>query len=716
MTNRDTPPVKLGYEVDSASEARVKASTASFVAQLKEMATSGEGVSTKAQQLTRQIIAEFEKQNSSVKATVASETAELQKLQAGFDQTGAAAKRGLNVEGLRRTGGALSQLGAGEVGGAVSRAGDIAQIAKEFSGLGLALPPLAIGLGAVTAATALYNESVKATTERLDAADKAQRAYLEALRNSTTNETKAKLQALTQQRDIDQQLRDFQIGQAQKALKEFGPLSAEFANASEKIKNYNSKLVEENAVIDILTNAIKDNAFWVNDLANTLNNKTSKAIQFVIDLSKKVAEEQAKLGAALRLTGDKEIERIKIEQRTNNELLSFTYEQAQARMKAIEDEKAINDKIILTRGLVNAQLDRNSDEYKRNAVEMAAATEANKNLNTELNALKNGLDNLPAEIDAANQRIAAVTKKYNDERSAIEQRSNEERANIETKYQDKLIDIVRNTANAIDEATRNLQRQNEDNAISFDRATEKAGRDTLAKQQDIQLKGQVEESKALRDHLRNLERIRAEAADREFELIANRDFAGLFMSRRQTSRDMERTNKEFTDQVADRRAGLQQQFDDLKRSIERERQERVIAANQQIEDNRRAFQRALQDEQRKRQQELQLAGETRNKDLQNLASKTAAELRLKQQSYDAELRMAAQYGKARVDMEANIQKALLAQANARLAALTGGTSGGTFMTQNTTNTSSRTVNVNATGFGMPEIQKQINNSLRQVFT
>ena len=49
MTNRDAPPVRLGYEIDTASEARVKQSTDQFVENLRRMAAGTDAAAASAQ-------------------------------------------------------------------------------------------------------------------------------------------------------------------------------------------------------------------------------------------------------------------------------------------------------------------------------------------------------------------------------------------------------------------------------------------------------------------------------------------------------------------------------------------------------------------------------------------------------------------------------------------------------------------------------------------
>lgn len=737
MTNRDAPPVRLGYEIDTASEARVKQSTDQFVENLRRMAAGTDAAAASAQKSARTLAEAFDAQNNTVKATVRSETAELAKLRDQFDQTGAAAKKGLSVEGLRRTGGALSQLGFGEVGGAVSRVGDVGQIAESANNLVESLGPLAPVMAAGAGAAIGYQVGLKILDAELADGKKALEgavagldAYYAALQRGTTDSIQNQLKALKQKNDAElaelnqlKQARDNAFKSEQsgfggdaraRVLFGLGDLTGAFKATDDRIAELEKSTIATSNQIAGMTRALDSTAVTANDAAEALRAQQSETMK-QLDISVQAKRQEladSKLSSdqmKSRLKDLKDEQAIIQSQLQVLEPLIATNEEAKKKYEALQSQMVLVNTEI--QGLTNTMIPAAEAAEKlkasmQNIFEKAAQT-----------ADKVGaqITEQGKELEARNARVAALQQKYNDDVKSIEQKSLAERADIQQKYNDRLTEIVRNTADAIDAATRNLQRTEEDNAIGLDRADQKAARDAAAKRLDIQVKAQQEEAKALRQHEQDLARIKADAADREFDLIASRDFAGLFASRRQTSRDLERANTDFTNQDTERRAGLQTQFDDLKRSMERERQERIIAANQQLEDARRTYARALQDERRKRDEELKLANETRTKDLQQLSAKTAAELRIKNSSYDAELRMAALYGKARVDAEAATQRALLAQANVRLAQLTSGASGGVYMTQNTSSSSNRTVNVNASGYGANDVTNQIISVVRQIF-
>ncbi len=641
----------------------------------------------------------------------------------------------LNVEGLRRTGGALSQLGLGGVGQVVSRAGDVGQVAKEAQTFLGALGPLAPALVAVTGGVIgfqvglqLVERQLVTVKQALQSALDTQKTYYEFAATATTKEAEQKRANLRstaawQQQAVDETERALkQLEQTTKISRDVGvtlpgALGEPFRQLKAQLDEDNKALSDTNAYIGRLTGGLKSGAFWANDLAAGIENNLNKGLKAATELTKRYAEAQAKLGAELRAAGDKELERIKVEQKTNNELTSFTYEQAQARIKAIEDEKAINDKIILTRGLTNAQLDRNSDEYKKNALEMANATEANKNLNFELNNLTKALDQLPAEIAARNARVIAVQEKYENDIKNAETKGLEERANIQKKYNDKLVQIARDAADAASAALRQLEQQRADLATTLGRDQDKAVREANDKLLEDNIKAAREDEKAATDHWRRLAEIQRAAQDREFDLIANRDFAGLFMSRRQTTRDMEAANTDFTRQRQDAQTARAQQQQDEQQSFDVQRRERLIAYQQQLADAKLTYDRDIAEQRRKQAQELALAKQTAVADQTALAQKLAAESRIRNAAYTQDLRLASLYGQAFVKAHDNINAAILQRANAVISRL-----GGMQIATTNNNSSNTNINmpVNVTGGSNPAATAAatvslVSSVLRQIF-
>lgn len=714
-----------------------------------------------------QTAATIGKAMGNVASTADAGTREIKKLKSALDAAGESAekvgKKGINVEGLRRTGGALSSLGLGQVGGALSSAGDIGEVAKEAGALTSALGPLGYVLPVVTGAALglqigmkLLDDQLRDTKKSADEALAGLDAFYDALGKGTSKTIKQQIGELTELYNRKAQELNTLAAAVNPNLAMSGDLvhdaavllgkaRGDFNQFTDKGQALAKELSDIKGKIDALNRALDDTKVASNDAAEALKAQQA-AVMANLDLSVQArrqeladaklnstqqkqrlsdlqderailqsqmqvlqpliatneeakkkyealqtqmvllnteianltntmipaSEAAEKMRQAVQKASDADIARFKEEQKVSEELSSMTYEQVQERLKAIEQEKATNDKVIEARILANQLLDKNSDEYKKNQAEIEAATKANEALNQELGRLKGGMDKLPAEISAANKRVADTTKKYNDDVKAIEQRSLEERANIQKKYNDKLVDVAREFADTAAATLRKLEQQREDLATTLGRDEQKAERESADQLLDIRIKAAREDAKASREHFLELERIKKDAESKEIGFLLDRNFLGLYQSRLQTTNDINKSNSQFANSQTDRQIQAQQEVQDLRTNIERQRRERLIAYQQQIADARLAYEREMADARRKRTEELQLAKETRDKDLADLRVKTAREQQTLKSSYDQELKIASLYGAARVKQEAATQAALLAQGQARLAAISGG--------------------------------------------
>jgi hypothetical protein len=647
---------------------------------------------------------------------------------------------GLRVEGLRRTGGALSQLGLGEVGGVVSRAGDIGQIVKEGNALIGALGPLAPVMAGVAGATLgvqigmkVLGEELSGSKKALDAATAGLQAYYQAVQNGTTESLQNQLKALRQKNDAEMQelevlkaARDKGFQAAQTAygdlgariLVGIGQAEGTFKALDDRIAELEKSTTVTGGQMAALDRAIQSTAVAANDAADAL--KAQQAEQL------RIAEYNA------------QIDRQRLQD------AKLTSEQGRQRVKDLQDElKVVQDEMAAIEGLTQTNDDarKKYEELKDRASALSGEIHT---LTTELipaakaaEGFKDALDKIKTlgqtlsdaarrafewagkELEDRDKRLADLAQRHNADVQAVEERSLQQRAEIQKRYNDKLVELARNLADEAAASLRRLEQQQADLATTFGRDEQKAQREASYQLLEQRIKAAREDEKAARDHYQRLAEIRQSAADREFDLILNRDFLGLFQSRRQTGRDLERENAQYNEQRQQRQQALEQQIQDDARNFERQRQERLIAYQQQLADAKLAYQRDLAEQRLKYNQERMLAGQQRNQDLRDLQSKTVNELRLKQQSYDAELRLAAMYGQARINAEAKIQQALVAQAEQRLRALgVPSVSGGSFAFPVTNNNSRTTSNV----FNFPtsidprSVTGQVLNILRRIIS
>jgi hypothetical protein len=150
---------------------------------------------------------------------------------------------GVGVESLRRTGGALSQLGLGDVGGAITRAGDIGQVGKEVkaitdqfgalggqlqgmggiigtvaadgaaaagglgataAGMGAVIAvaaPVVVVLGAIALGLKLLSDGAADGKKNLEAALGSQKGYYEFAATASTEEAQARVASLQSTRE-----------------------------------------------------------------------------------------------------------------------------------------------------------------------------------------------------------------------------------------------------------------------------------------------------------------------------------------------------------------------------------------------------------------------------------------------------------------------------------------------------------------------------------
>jgi hypothetical protein len=609
------------------------------------------------------------------------------------DKVQKASKASFGVEGLRRTGGALSQLGFGEVGGAVSRVGDIGQVGKEFSSLVESLGPLAPAATAATGAVLGFQVGLKVLEAETEAAQKGLAdavtgldAYYKAIEKGTKASITQQIQELEERNKLEKrelkQLTEARVNATASEIKAHGLFIAGVENfvvgltdsgkkLDERIAGLQKSTSDTDGQIQALKSSLGSAEVKIRDLADAFNGRFKTGVQSAIDLIKRLSDEyekqQAKLGASLRKSGDIEINRIKADQQTNRELQTFTYEQAQQRIKAIEDEKAVNDKIILTRGLANSQLDRNSDAYKKNVEDIQAATAANQNLNRELKYLTDAMGNLPAEIEQRNARMAAIQQKYNDETTAAEQHAAEEKTAIHQKYVDATISATQRLADATTAALQQLKQSREDLLNGLRSDLSKGDREALDKEYEIQIKAHREEQKELTQHLARLKEIQDSANYEQVKDLLEGNFLGLFESRLQVKGQQKQENTTYGGRKAEIETSQQNEVEDLRHNIQVQRRERLISYDQALADAKLSYRRSLDQAEAARRTELQRAAEAQERELQQVNNKLNNEARLKYNAYVKELQQAATFGEARIKLQGQIEQALVNQANRTLA-------------------------------------------------
>lgn len=259
---------------------------------------------------------------------------------------------------------------------------------------------------------------------------------------------------------------------------------------------------------------------------------------------------------------------------------------------------------------------------------------------------------------------AAAVKKYNDELAAL----NEKDADSREKLRDALIGIIEEAEKAAQDALNTLLEARASIATDFARDEDKAARDAATERINIQINSYRQELDVYKNYKRQLRDIERKAQDDSFDLILNRDFSGLFNLNRGTEIAKRDAGQAERDAIEDTREARQQQNEDLIRSLETERQGRLIALDQRLADATTAYQT----------EQLQIAAQRKEAETKAQAARVKEKALIDQQSAylvqsrQNELLFISKTEQERVAILASAQNALIEQARRLLSVVTGG--------------------------------------------
>ncbi len=577
---------------------------------------------------------------------------------------------------------------AGQAALGVARlAPGITELVGGVGKLAVLAPVAALSVAGIALALDNFNKQTEPGRKALERATASVEAYYDAIEAGTTESIDAQLKSLKRRNELEleelkllENARSKAFGEAQKQVGDLGArlgfavggATGQFTALDERIAALKKSTTDAQGSIDGLTRAQSSNAVAANDL---------------LIAEEKLAEER-KLAANEGIARETEARRL---------LRTATSEQVKELIASGNDEIAAIEKqmeAVKANGLVqtsqlklydelNERLEKvkvKNKEYADSILPIIEATEKAKAAFKKLFSgdiippeakkawedLSERVKQATAEAVARDKALVQTQAKYEDDVTRLQESGQQRRAEIAGQFNDKLIDIAREAADGAAKALRDLQQKRSDLALQFTRDDEKAQRDAAMSEIDIRIGAAREEEKSFRDHLRNLEKIRADAQDREFELIMNRDFAGLFFSRRQTGRQLTDASQSFSSERQERQIGTRDQIDDLRRSIQNERNERIIAYNQSLQDAQIAYTRQRQEDNRQRQIAIREAQIARNRELQSLTQSINAQLQARYRGYREELRLATLTVQARIDLEnAILQRAKKAAAEAQ---------------------------------------------------
>lgn len=377
-------------------------------------------------------------------------------------------------------------------------------------------------------------------------------------------------------------------------------------------------------------------------------------------------------------------ERVTLESRLNDLLLTGTVESVNARRQVLErDISNIQSELqmLSDNGLAgserftqlnNSMRDMSEELTRISDIAFEAEVvfrEANSRLEQERQA---ELERAIAYNRDRDKRLMDAQTRYNTDIETLTNRGLEQRAALEQKYADQLISIAEKAA---DESAAALQRLEEAQAsagLGLGRGNEDATTQLQRDRQQSQIDYQREESDSYKSHLQDLENIRRNAQDEEFDLVLNRDFAGLFKRRRQTTRELEDAQKGFNLQREERLEAFNRENEDQARQFEFERLDRLTNYQRELADAQAQFNQERQQAFANQQAELAQAAQTYQRERSELQNKQTQELNLRRTAYQQELQLAAQTYQQRNALQAKFDQAMLAQAQKTLDAISKG--------------------------------------------
>lgn len=617
---------------------------------------------------------------------------------------------GIGLQGLRRTGSALTQLGL-PGGNALTGLGDIGQITKEFQALAQVIPGVAtvtagltpilggtaagfagvgLALAPIAAIVLAVSLGIKALSDELDRSEKAFKAELDALQAETDAKNKNIADAKTrtseqnrQQAQDDQERFNNQEDLLTKLKAKKAEIDKEYADLGSNLDPLKRKdLSNKGTDVD---KAITDAEQGLIDLGGSIEN-TVKVLGPEIDQREAEALAMKKEDDAIKARQQSIEESGKVEIEARTLAKTATEKQVQALLDSISVQRdALAQQAKDSQALFDetAEKAKNGDKAAAAALgEIGNTTKSYTDQIVILDARTKALTETTLIAAKANDAAIQAKKnaddevkindKLNSDLAAEDQKAADTRKSINSKLADDLVNIAQKSADNAQAILDNLVKQEDDAALKLSRADatakEKADFDALQKQIDFQRT----EAAATQKHLNDLKRIRDQANETEFEEGLDRDFAGISKTKRTAAQQINAANEQFDEERAARLQAYKDKQDDDQRQFIFEHQQRVEAEQQAIADAKKAADAALRQNIIDTNKAKQAAREAATKAYNDLQESLTAERNLKIAAAQADLQLVVQTEQAKQAAYA----ASLAQAEAVLNGATQAVSSG----------------------------------------
>lgn len=373
-------------------------------------------------------------------------------------------------------------------------------------------------------------------------------------------------------------------------------LAAQIAKGTELVKTYDNDIAG-------LTKATEDGSLAANDAA---------------EAEKKLADARSKAA----LTGaDNAAKQLQSEQKA----LAATEEQNNARLTAIEGEKAV----------AQAQI----DSLTASGVTSEEVTEKIKALNSQL-----GL--LGQESSFIKDTALAVSKQNDADKKA--KKDAEDAAKKAQQAQEQYTKAIAAAATAykqnVQDIGTRLTQALSDNTLKFNRDLTNIASKYRRDEFDLTVKAQRAERDALQDQQDDLKSIRADANKDEAAALEKGDFLALYQAREKGKEAIQQEQEVLDLSRQKREQSARDAQEDLLRNAQRQRQDRMMGFEQQNYDTRTAQQRELAQARLTQQRALQAASEAQSAGLGQIQNYWNKFLSIQQQGMNNSLKMAAGQG------------------------------------------------------------------------
>lgn len=472
----------------------------------------------------------------------------------------------------------------------------LGQTAAGLATMGIAAGVIALPIIAVALALKGLGDQAAVEAKAINAIVESQRKVGQDIaRGLTTDEANTQIEDLNRLRD-DEIERVAKLKQNyQDNVNSAGALSPVLKILSGAEEELNSQIAKGTGDITTyetqiaaLTLAQQDGSLAANDAA---------------EAEKKLAEERSKAALTSADNAGKELQ-------SQQKALSATEEQNKQRLKSIENEKAVAQR----------QID---------VLEASGVT--SEEVTKKIAALKEQLGLLGKESAFISETALEASRAADAEKKAIKDKEDADRKAAQAQDQyTKAVDSASTTfKNSVQDIGTRLSQTLQDNTLKLNRDLATLGTKFAQDQEDLQIKSNRAELEAYQDQIKDLNKIRDDAAKDEREALIEGDFKALYLARLARDEALQVEQQADLEEQQKRKQNQDYALEDLKRASDRQRDARRLGYEQQNTDAQTA-----------RDRDIQQARTAQTRALAQASSALQAELGLRQQFWNATLKQA----------------------------------------------------------------------------